>query len=1151
VSPRRRIESATPLTNDPLWYKDAIIYQTHVRAFCDASGDGVGDFAGLVTRLDYLQDLGVTALWLLPFYPSPLRDDGYDIADYTGVHPLYGNLADFKLFLREAHRRGLRVITELVINHTSDQHAWFQKARHAPPGSTARNFYVWSDTPDRYKEARIIFKDFETSNWAWDPVARAYFWHRFYSHQPDLNFDNPAVHKAVFDVMDFWLRMGIDGMRLDAVPYLYERDGTNCENLPETHAFLKELRRHVDEHFPGRMLLAEANQWPEDAVAYFGAGDECHMAFHFPVMPRLFMAIRMEDRFPVLDILHQTPPIPETAQWAMFLRNHDELTLEMVTDEDRDYMYRTYAQDPQARINLGIRRRLAPLLENHRGKIELMNALLFSLPGTPVIYYGDEIGMGDNIYLGDRNGVRTPMQWNAERNAGFSRANPQRLYFPLILDPPYHYEALNVEAQQHNPNSLLWWFKRMIALRRQYRAFGRGSLEFLTPDNGKVLAFVRRYTPHPQPLAPEGRGEQTSAPLPSGERGRGEGEERILVVANLSRLMQHVELDLNAFKGLVPVEMLGRTPLPAVGDRPYFLTLGPYAFYWFSLEPQPHPVFVAPPAERELPVLEAAGDWQAVLQGPARAALEEALPSYLRQCGWFREKARQTEAAMILETIPLTNHGSNGQLVLLQVEYTEQNPETYLVPMAFAPAPRAEEVRRELPQSVIARLRVTGPPGGDGTIAVEGILYDPLGDRPFSEMLFESIARRRHFKRSGGEVVASRTRAFPQLPASEFHAAPVPLRAEQHNSLVFFDDRFVLKAFRRVEEGVNPELALARFLTEKVGFEYTPPLLGALEYRRSWGEPLSLAVLYRFVPNQGDGWRLALDALGRYYEQALAARDRSPEPPLPRRLFLDLVREEVPELARETIGSYLEAARLLGQRTAELHLALASRTDDPAFTPEPFSTLYQRSLYQTMRTQSRRTIELLRKRVQDLPEPVQRDGPRLLSLEPELLKRISRIRERKINALRTRCHGDYHLAQVLWLGKDWMIIDLEGDPSRPFGVRWLKRSPLRDVASMVRSFHYAALCALTQGPIRPEDQAVLEPWVRFWHQWVATTFLKAYLETASRGSFLPSSREELDVVLDFYLVKRAVNELHYELTYHPDRVRVPLQGLLHLLEGRD
>ena len=583
----RKDHDRSVVANDPLWYKDAILYELHVRAFHDTNGDGIGDFRGVLEKMDYLQDLGVTALWLLPFYPSPLRDDGYDISNYTDVNDIYGTLADLKALLREAHRRGIRVITELVINHTSDKHPWFQRARRAPPGSAWRNYYVWSDSPDVYKDVRIIFKDFEHSNWAWDPLAKAFYWHRFYGHQPDLNFDNPAVRRAIFEVMDFWLGLGIDGMRLDAVPYLYEREGTSCENLPETHAFLKTLRKHVDEHYPNRMLLAEANQWPEDAVAYFGAGDECHMAFHFPVMPRLFMAIRMEDRFPIIDILRQTPAIPENSQWALFLRNHDELTLEMVTAEDRDYMYRVYAQDAQARLNLGIRRRLAPLLENHRGKIELMNGLLFSLPGTPVLYYGDEIGMGDNIFLGDRNGVRTPMQWSPERNAGFSHANPQRLYLPAVIDPEYHYQTVNVEGQQNNPHSLLWWMKRLIALRKRYRAFGRGSLEFLYPKNHKVLVFLRSHA-----------GEQ------------------ILVAANLSRFVQCVELDLSGYKGTVPVEMFGRSALPAISDRPYQLTLGPYAFYWLLVEPVPAS---RPPtsAESRLPALAVAGVWQNIFEGQA------------------------------------------------------------------------------------------------------------------------------------------------------------------------------------------------------------------------------------------------------------------------------------------------------------------------------------------------------------------------------------------------------------------------------------------------------------------------------------------------------------------------------------------------------
>src|SRR5438874_2225201 len=590
---------------DPLWYKDAVIYELHVKTFHDSDGDGIGDFRGLIQKLDYLHELGITAIWLLPFYPSPLRDDGYDIADYFDVNPNYGTLDDFRAFLDAAHKRGLRVITELVINHTSDQNPWFQKSRRAPLGSPEREFYVWSDTPEKYSDARIIFKDFETSNWSWDPLAQAYFWHRFYSHQPDLNFDNPAVHQAVFEALDFWLELGVDGLRLDAIPYLYEREGTNCENLPETHEFLKKLRSRVDSKYPGRMLLAEANQWPEDSVAYFGDGDECHCAFHFPVMPRMFMAIRMEDRFPIVDILAQTPPIPETSQWALFLRNHDELTLEMVTDEERDYMYRVYASQAKARINLGIRRRLAPLLGNDRKRIELVHLLLLSFPGTPVLYYGDEIGMGDNVFLGDRNGVRTPMQWSSDKNAGFSRASPQALYLPIILDPEYHYEAVNVEAQQANPNSLWWWMKRVLTLRQRHRAFGRGTIEFLRPENRKILAFTRRFE-----------------------------EEVILVVANLSRFPQPVELELGQFKHLRPIELFGRTEFPVIGEAPYPLTLSPHAAFWFLLEPgSARPS--AETADDSSSFIAVANDWMDVVQSRYHAAFEKRVAGFLLRQAWF------------------------------------------------------------------------------------------------------------------------------------------------------------------------------------------------------------------------------------------------------------------------------------------------------------------------------------------------------------------------------------------------------------------------------------------------------------------------------------------------------------------------------------
>ncbi|MGB6166126.1 MAG: maltose alpha-D-glucosyltransferase, partial [Geitlerinemataceae cyanobacterium] len=642
--------------DDPLWFKDAVIYEAPVKSFADSNEDGIGDFRGLTEKLDYLQDLGITAVWILPFFPSPLRDDGYDIADYRSINPIYGDLDDFKAFLDAAHDRGIRVIIELIVNHTSDRHPWFQRARKAPSGSPERDFYVWSDTPDKFPDVRIIFQDYETSNWAWDPIAKAYYWHRFYSHQPDLNYENPAVQEAVLEIMDFWLEMGVDGLRLDAVPYLCVEEGTNCENLPGTHAFLKRLRAHMDAQFPNRMMLAEANQWPEDAAEYYGEGDECQMNFHFPLMPRLFMALRMEDSFPIADILNQTPPIPDNCQWALFLRNHDELTLEMVSDEDRDYMYRVYAQDSEARLNLGIRRRLAPLLGNDRRQIELMNGLLLSLPGTPVLYYGDEIGMGDNIYLGDRNGVRTPMQWSSDRNAGFSRTNPQRLYFPVIVDSEYHYEAINVEAQRANTNSLWWWMKRLLATRARYQAFGRGTFEFLYPDNRKVLAFTRTYN-----------------------------GEHILVVANLSRFSQTVELDLSPFQGAVPVEIFGRVKFPEIGDSAYFLSISPHSFYWFSLQFQESRMAI-PQSPTELPVLNVRTKWQNVLtQKEVKTALESILVNYIQTRPWFSGFDRVIRSSQILETLPIPYSTGEVSVILFQIEYTEGFADVYVLPLTWSP----------------------------------------------------------------------------------------------------------------------------------------------------------------------------------------------------------------------------------------------------------------------------------------------------------------------------------------------------------------------------------------------------------------------------------------------------------------------------------
>jgi maltose alpha-D-glucosyltransferase/alpha-amylase len=1100
------------LDDDPLWYKDAIIYELHVRAFHDANGDGIGDFRGLTQKLDYLQDLGVTALWLLPFYPSPLRDDGYDIAYYADVHKSYGTLKDVETFLEEAHARGLRVITELVVNHTSDQHPWFQRARRAPAGSAHRDFYVWSDDSKKYADARVIFKDFEASNWTWDAVAKAYYWHRFYSHQPDLNFENPEVRKAIFGIMDFWLAMGVDGLRLDAIPYLYEREGTNCENLPETHAFLKELRRYVDGKFAGRMLLAEANQWPEDAVHYFGDGDECHMSFHFPVMPRLFMGVYMEDRFPIIDILEQTPAIAETSQWAIFLRNHDELTLEMVTDEERDYMYRVYASDPQARINLGIRRRLAPLLGNNRRRIELLNGLLFSLPGTPIIYYGDEIGMGDNIFLGDRNGVRTPMQWNADRNAGFSRADPQRLYLPVILDADHNPEAVNVEAQQNNPHSLLWWTKRLIALRKRYSAFGRGSVELLHPDNRRVLVFIRAYA-----------------------------DEKILVVANLSRFAQFVELDLSKYRGLVLVEMFGSNEFPAIGELPYLLTLGPHSFYWFALEQPRH---AAQMLQAPAPLLKA-DDWEQLLERPKR--LEHSLSRYLLHCRWFGGKARRIKTAEVGDSVRVPLDGRAVHLAFVRIGYVEGEPETYLLPIAHAAGEAAQHLQQQSAHHVIARLDSGGQ---------ESVLYDAAGDPDFARLLLEAVARKRRFTGRRGAVVGAPTRKLRRIADADALPSLTPnvIKAEQSNTSIAFGDRLILKLIRRVENGSNPDVEMSRFLTDRAKFPHTPAVAGILSYETENHASAALGLLQAFVPNEGDAWRFTLDAVDHFFERVLSRQLALSPELVPAAALFELTQRELPSPAQDAIGSYLESARLLGQRTGEMHLALASAPDLPEFAPEPLSVLYQRALYQSLRAMSGEIFDLLRKQLPTLSDDVRGDAQHVLGLRGAADARFRRIVGRKMTSVRIRCHGDYHLGQVLHTGKDFVVIDFEGEPARPLSDRRLKRPALRDVAGMIRSFHYAAYTALLDpkvgSPLRTEDRVLLEPWVDFWFLWASVAFLRAYTDTVAGSELLPQSAEDRQTLLDVFLLEKALYEVKYELNSRPAWASVPLKGLRRMLEDR-
>ncbi|MDO9559681.1 MAG: maltose alpha-D-glucosyltransferase [Syntrophales bacterium] len=1100
------------LDNDPQWYKDAIIYELHVKAFYDSTGDGVGDFRGLLQKLDYLEGLGITAIWLLPFYPSPQRDDGYDIADYFDVHPDYGRMRDFKEFLREAHRRGIRVITELVLNHTSNESEWFKRSRQAKPGSSWRNMYVWSNTAELYQDARIIFKDFEASNWRWDPTAQAYYWHRFYSHQPDLNYENPAVHRMMFKAIDFWLSMGVDGLRLDAVPYLYERDGTNCENLPETHEFLKTLRGHIDSSFNNKMLLAEANQWPEDAAAYFGAGDECHMAFHFPLMPRMFMAIQMEDGYPIIDILKSTPSIPDPCQWAIFLRNHDELTLEMVTDEERDYMYNTYARDPRAKINLGIRRRLAPLLGNNRKKIELMNILFFSFPGTPVIYYGDELGMGDNYYLGDRNGVRTPMQWNPDRNAGFSKANPQQLYMPLIIDPEYHYETVNVENQEKNLSSLLWWMKRVIAMRRRYKAFSRGSLNLLSPNNPKVLAFSRKYQ-----------------------------DEIILVFINLSRFSQAIEIDLSPYAGLIPEEIFSGNKFPLIRKSPYLLTFGPHSHYWLLLRKKKEVLSLPPRITAHQAKVD--GPWELIFSKTHRDQLEQnVLSRYLHMCRWFGAKAKTIIRVRIIEDMLFEKQPAPSHMLVIEVSYNEGAPELYLLPVSYALKGQFNKSEEESNKAIICHLV-----SEEG----QGILYDGLYDDEFRRMLLQGIIKRKRIRAKTGELVFySEKKAKQFMPDEELAVLSSRLlTAEQSNTSVVYGDRLYLKLYRRLGEGLNPDAEVVRRLTETVHYPHIPQFAGAIELRRPQAEPITIAMLQHYVSNTGDAWTYTLDVVAEYFERVLSRRDELRHVTFELPMLLDVSAAQIPPLLHELIGNmYLDMASLLGQRTAELHLALSSGPHDEAFAPEPFTLLYQKSRYQSMDSLVRRVSQAFKKNMQRIPPEFIEDVNNIRSQKHAIISSMQKILKNKLSAFKTRIHGDYHLGQVLYTGKDFVIIDFEGEPARTISERRLKYSPLRDVAGMIRSFHYAAYATLFfNKSFRKEDSSFLEQWIEPWYLYVCRAFLEGYMRATGTASFMPQTREELEIMLKTFLLEKAIYELGYELNNRPEWVIIPIKGINHIL----
>jgi maltose alpha-D-glucosyltransferase / alpha-amylase len=1090
---------------DHLWYKDAIIYELHVRSFYDSNGDGVGDLQGLTQKLDYIQDLGVTCIWLLPFFPSPLRDDGYDISDYTGVHPMYGTIEDFRAFLDAAHERGLQVLIELVMNHTSDEHPWFQRARHAPAGSPERDFYVWSNTDQKYPEARIIFTDTEKSNWTWDPVAQAYYWHRFFSHQPDLNYDNPLVVEEMLGIMRFWLDLGVDALRLDAIPYLFEREGTDCENLPETHALIKRFRCVMDSGYSSRMILAEANQWPADVLPYFGDGDECHMAFHFPLMPRIYMALRQEDRLAITDIMAQTPAIPETCQWGLFLRNHDELTLEMVTNDERDYMYLAYSADSRMRLNLGIRRRLAPLLDNNRRRIELLNSLLFSFPGTPILYYGDEIGMGDNIYLGDRNGVRTPMQWNTDRNAGFSRANPAKLYSPVIMDPLWGYEATNVEAQQGDPSSLLNWMRNMIALRKLFQVFGRGTLEFRNPANRKVLAYLRRYD-----------------------------DEQILCVANLSRFAQPVDLDLAALEGATPVEMLGYVQFPRIERQPYRLTLGPYGFLWLELRPKSEPVGAS--SEAEQPAL--VGDtWEGVLEDFGRSQLELLLVEYLSKQRWFGGKLRPIRGARIADWGELTP--AAAALVLIEVDYETGPSDSYLLFLAASYGPEADRLRQEFPAAVISPLLSNRGRG----VLHEATFSDPACISLLS--LIESageVRTRRGLIRGCAGTLLPGLRGAPEPPL-----LPVRASREQSNASIIYGDRLFLKLFRRQQPGPNPEREVERYLTEKTGFDGIPPFAGSIEYQSPGKDTFDLALLEGLAENEGDLWTLTLEELERYYENCALVPLPEDIDSLAARDVVALSEEPPSLLAHDHLGLSLESAACLGRRTAELHLALASPTDDPAFAPEPLTAAGIQSLFGNLRENAARVFDELRNNVARLPDEILDLAGLVLGRRKQILDSFRFNGNGDFQAVRTRIHGDYHLAQVLRARSDYVILDFEGDPARPLAERRDKESPLKDVAGMLRSLAYAAYVSLIDYTARrPDDFEKLEPWAHLWERSTSAAFLRAYREAAPGAAFLPARTDDLRAILTVYVLDKALYELSYELNNRPDRARIPLIGILSL-----
>ncbi len=1084
---------------DSLWFKDAVIYELSVRSFFDSNGDGIGDFRGLIQKLDYLEDLGVNAIWLLPFYPSPMKDDGFDITDHCDVHPDYGDLADFKAFLKEAHRRNIRVIIEFILNHTSDQHPWFEKSRRAKPGSRLKEYYVWSDSIDKYKEARIIFPSEESSNWAWDPVSKSFYWHRFFSHQPDLNYESSDVQLEMMKIVDFWLKIGVDGFRLASVPFLFEQEGTSCENLPQTHNFVRKLRAHIDRKYKDRILVADANLWPEDAASYFGKGTECHMSFNYPLMPRLFLALRTEDSYPIIDIVGQTPAATANTQWAVFLRNHDEIGLEMVTEEEKDYLFKAYASDPQTKHNLGIRRRLAPLLSNDRRKIELLYSILLSLPGTPVMYYGDEIGMGDNVFLGDRSGIRTPMQWSMEVNAGFSTANPQQLHLPLVSDPVYRYEAVNVAIQEENLTSLVWWIKNVIAMRKRLDVFGRGNLRFIESSNAKVLSYVRWLESH-----------------------------RIIIVANLSQFSQATVLDLSEFKNCAITEAFSQNKFLNVGDGEYPITLGPYGYFWFQVDEEERKETGSNGSE--LLLFKSALSWEKVFTRfeEARDFERKIFPSFLKKCRWFGGKAKTISKMSINKVITLKVGKTVHYLVLIEVHYVQRLPEMYFLPITFFPTEVIMDRVEYTTQSVVCRAEVQGK---------TGFILDSSYDRAFRDFLFSRMARNVKIKDTNG-VLEFNCSVFSKIKADKIESKI--LKADSTNTAIIFNDKYFFKFYRKIDREINPDLEITRFLTESAGFANSPRYSGSMEYRDNEGHTIVFGLLQEKVDNQGDAWNMTIDSVGRFYERVLAKAKKEKLPMLvnkPAILF-----EETPELIQEFIGrGFYERVVRLGHRTAEMHLALASNNSNPEFAPEPFTSNYQRSLYSSLRKLLKDRFKLLRQSLGKLDPETREVAERVLLLEDGILECFSEIYSIRIRAMKTRIHGDYHLGQVLFTGKDFYIIDFEGEPGFSFSERRLKKSPYKDVAGMMRSFHYAAFGKiLLNENYRRQDIEILEAWAEQWQHYVSRYYLGAYMDRMGLGATLPN---EDDVLIRTYLIEKAVYELGYELNGRPSWTIIPLRGI--------